>query len=105
MLRVGADSNNKAVFRAVCADGDDGNGNEVNTEFLGDRVHRVNEEISKKIQSVNKLHFSDSTKSKLPMTKRLDVLKYNFLLNGPQFFGFGLNPIKKMLETMEGIER
>jgi hypothetical protein len=39
------------------------------------------------------------------MTKRLDVLKYNFLLNGPQFFGFGLNPIKKMLETMEGIER
>ena len=61
--------------------------------MLMQRVAKVNTEFFNRSAMVH---------SKLPAIRA--STKKAFGLNGPQFFGFGLNHIRKMLESLPGIE-
>jgi hypothetical protein len=59
--------------------------------------------LMERVRRVNAKYFSQGDMlSKLPVVRRTRRKTYG--LNGPQFFGYGLNPVRRLLEIVPGIE-
>ena len=59
--------------------------------------------LMERVRRVNAKYFSQGDMfSKLPVVRRSRRKTYG--LNGPQFFGYGLNPVRRLLEVVPGIE-
>jgi histone-lysine N-methyltransferase SETD1 len=59
--------------------------------------------LMERVRRVNAKYFSQGDMlSKLPVIRRTRRKTYG--LNGPQFFGYGLNPVRRLLELIPGIE-
>jgi len=66
--------------------------------FKGDDVCSVYDEIMERVRNVNKDYFSHGDHASVfPMVRSLKN-RGAFCLNGPQFFGFGVNCIREALE-------
>jgi F/Y-rich N-terminus/SET domain/PHD-like zinc-binding domain/F/Y rich C-terminus len=73
------------------------------TSLTGSTAEEVYETLLLRVKEANSDLFSvDDFFSKLPAARR--TMRKTFGLNGPQFFGFGLDHIRKVLETRPGVE-
>lgn len=96
VMKIEKSSNGKPLFSITPADNAGG-------KLKSHSVNTVYGQLVEKVKEVNNEYFSHGDLfSKLP-TERLSRKKA-FGLNGPQFFGFGVNFIRKMLEYSPGVE-
>eukprot|EP00934_Nitzschia_sp_Nitz4_P006267 Nitzschia sp. Nitz4//scaffold57_size113557//55705//61502//NITZ4_003994-RA/size113557-augustus-gene-0.180-mRNA-1//-1//CDS//3329554855//6257//frame0 len=96
VLRIEKGSSGKPVFSITPGDSP-------LTKIRSSSASSAYNSLLEKVKKVNDSSFSQGDLfSRLP-TKR-NSRKKTFGLNGPQFFGFGLDPIRKALEQSNGIE-
>jgi histone-lysine N-methyltransferase SETD1 len=73
------------------------------TSWSGSTAQQAYESLLERVREVNKSLFSLSdTFAKLPVVRQ--TTRKTFGLNGAQFFGFGLDHIRRMLEGSPGVE-
>jgi F/Y-rich N-terminus/SET domain/PHD-like zinc-binding domain/F/Y rich C-terminus len=78
-------------------------GDAPSSKIRGRFASQVYKTLVDRVRKVNAAYFSHGDLfSKLPMIRK--SRKRFFALNGPQFFGFGLNLVRERLEKMPGIE-
>ncbi len=71
--------------------------------FQGDDVKKVYREVMEKVWEMNKEYFSHGDLfSVFPMQRSRKQGRNAFCLNGPQFWGFGIDNVRKYLETLPG---
>ena len=96
VVRVEKSSSGKPLFSITPADNPSG-------KLKSHLVNTVYNQLMEKVREINYEYFSHGNMfSKLP-TARLSYKKA-FGLNGPQFFGFGVNFIRNLLEHSTGVE-
>ena len=96
ILQVGEGDEGRVEFSITPADNASG-------RFRGHSISTVYASLVERVRKVNVMHFSHGDLfSTLPMARR--SRRKTFGLNGPQFFGLGLNSIRKRLERLPGIE-
>jgi hypothetical protein len=72
-------------------------------KITGSSVSQVYTTLMDRVRKVNSEHFSQGDLlSKLPMIRR--TRRKTFGLNGAQFYGFGVDHVRKALETIPGVE-
>jgi len=97
VLRVEADASDNVVFRAVAINqGEAG----ACRNFEGRNIDAVYEEIRQCVLSVNKASYGDGKKNKMATPRK----KGGYGLSGSQFWGFGITPVRELLENLPGVE-
>jgi len=92
-MKIGRSVKNTLVYSIVAADAP-------TCPIQGNSVSKVCEQVIERVKEVNKDYFAarGDLFSIFPMERPLQSLKSGYSLNGPQFFGFGLDTIRKALE-------
>lgn len=96
VLKIEKSSSGKPIFSITPADNPTG-------KMKSSSFSHIYTQLVEKVKEVNDAYYSHGDlQSKLP-TERLSRKK-TYGLNGPQFFGFGLNFIRKAIEHSPGVE-
>jgi len=100
----------RAVYILQVSENDDGGaeysiipGDNASEKISGPTITAAYSSLMERVKKVNASYFSHGDLfTTLPMSRR--SRKKTFGLNGPQFFGFGLNHIRRRLESLSGVE-
>ncbi len=91
-MKIERTSKNLLKFSLTTAD-------EPSNVFRGEDVNKIYREVMKLVSNVNKSYFSDGDLFSIyPMNRKKVNGMRTFNLNGPQFWGFGIDNIRKELE-------
>lgn len=96
VVKVEKDKSGKALFTITPSD-------DLTGVIRGRSPAEAYATLTQRVKQANRQYFSSGNLlSKLPVKRK--HAKKAFGLNGPQFFGFGLNRVRKALESSSGIE-